>query len=45
LKLSGGSEEKLREFVAVAKRDYRDVLFWSENPTKRDWDTPEKRNE
>src|SRR5437763_2564551 len=26
LKLSGGSEEKLREFVAVAKRDYCVVL-------------------
>jgi hypothetical protein len=27
LKLSEGNEEKLREFIAVAKRDYRDVLF------------------
>ena len=27
LKLSVGSEEKVREYVAVAKRDYRDVLF------------------
>ena len=32
LKLSEGNEEKLREFVAVAKRDYRDVLFWAEYP-------------
>jgi hypothetical protein len=37
LKLSGGSEEKMREFVAVAKRDYRDVLFWRRIRTKRDW--------
>ena len=43
LKLSGGSEEKLREFVAVAKRDYRDVLFWAENPDEARLDTPEKR--
>jgi len=43
LKLSGGSEEKLREFVAVAKRDYRDVLFWAEHPDKARLDTPEKR--
>jgi len=43
LKLSGGSEEKLREFVAVAKRDYRDVLFWAENPEESRLDTPEKR--
>ena len=32
LKLSVGSEEKVREYVAVAKRDYRDVLFWAEYP-------------
>src|SRR5216684_769646 len=43
LKLSGGSEEKLREFLAVAKRDYRDVLFWAENPEEARLDTPEKR--
>src|SRR5437588_194652 len=43
LKLSEGNEEKLREFVAVAKRDYRDVLFWAENPGEAKLDTPEKR--
>src|SRR6266403_1792436 len=43
LKLSEGNEEKLREFVAVAKRDYRDVLFWTENPEEAKLDTPEKR--
>src|SRR6266436_9584751 len=43
LKLSNGSEEKLCEFVAVAKRDYRDVLFWAENPEEAKLDTPEKR--
>src|SRR6266571_6625958 len=43
LKLSEGDEEKLREFVAVAKRDYRDVLFWAENPEEAKLDTPEKR--
>src|SRR6266404_4330600 len=43
LKLSEGNEEKLREFVAVAKRDYRDVLFWAENPDAAKLDTPEKR--
>ena len=43
LKLSEGNEEKLREFVAVAKRDYRDVLFWAENPKEARLDTPEKR--
>src|SRR5438105_8674059 len=43
LNLSGGSEEKLREFIAVAKRDYRDVLFWAEYPEESRLDTPEKR--
>src|SRR5437764_5036114 len=43
LKLSNGNEEKLREFIAVAKRDYRDVLFWAENPEEAKLDTPEKR--
>src|SRR5437899_990306 len=43
LKLSDGSEEKLREFIAVAKRDYRDVLFWAEYPEESRLDTPEKR--
>src|SRR5436853_7032093 len=43
LKLSGGSEEKLREFIAVAKRGYRDVLFWSANPEESRLDTPEKK--
>jgi hypothetical protein len=43
LKLSGANEEKLREFVAVAKCDYRDVLFWADNPKEAKLDTPEKR--
>jgi hypothetical protein len=43
VKLSGGSEEKVRKYVAVAKRDYRDVLFWAEYPEESRLDTPEKR--
>ena len=43
LKLSENNEEKLREFTAVAKRDYRDVLFWAEHPEEAKIDTPEKR--
>ena len=43
LKLSEANEEKVREFVAVAKRDYRDVLFWADNPEEARLDTPEKR--
>ncbi len=33
----------LRYFVDVAKRDYRDVLFWSDCPEEAKIDTPEKR--
>jgi len=43
LKLSAASEAKVREYVAVAKRDYRDVLFWAEYPKESRLDTPEKR--
>jgi hypothetical protein len=43
LKLSTGSEEKVRDYVAVAKRDYRDVVFWAEYPEESRLDTPEKR--
>ena len=43
LKLSEGNEDKLREFIAAAKRDYRDVLFWAENPEESRLDTPEKK--
>ena len=32
LKLSEGSPTRLRELVAHAKRDYRDVLAWAEYP-------------
>jgi hypothetical protein len=43
LKLSEGSEEKLREYIAVAKRDYRDALYWAEYPDESKVDTPEKK--
>ena len=42
LKLSAGSEAKVREYVAAARRDYRDVLFWAEYPEESNLDTPEK---
>ncbi len=32
--LSGGDLDRLRHFVARAKTDYRDVLFWAETPDK-----------
>jgi uncharacterized protein with GYD domain len=45
LNLSEGSEEKLAKNLANAKRDYRDVLFWSEYPAQSRIDSPEKINE
>jgi len=43
--LSEGDEDKLRYFLAVAKQDYRDVLFWSEHPDEAKIDTPEKKEQ
>lgn len=43
LNLSEGDEAKLRYFVGIAKRDYRDVLFWSDCPEEAKIDTPEKK--
>jgi hypothetical protein len=45
LKLSEGSGARVLEFVAAAKQDYRDVLFWAEYPLESRIDTPEKRQE
>jgi hypothetical protein len=39
VKLSEGDVEKLREYTAAAKLDYRDVLFWTENPREAAVDT------
>jgi hypothetical protein len=42
LKLSAGNEDRLRENVASAKGDYRDVLYWAEYPEESRLDTPSK---
>ncbi len=34
LKLSAGERAKLQHYVEAARRDYRDVLYWSENPAQ-----------
>jgi len=41
--LSEGDLDKLRYFLGVAKQDYRDVLFWADNPAEAKIDTPEKK--
>lgn len=43
VKLSGGSEEKLAEHLAVAKVDYRDILLWADEPQTARLDDPEER--
>src|SRR5882762_224806 len=43
LHLSEGDEDKLLEYLIVAKRDYRDVLYWAEYPKEAALDTPEKK--
>jgi hypothetical protein len=43
INLSEGDEDKLRYFLGIAKQDYRDVLFWSDNPEDAKIDTPEKK--
>jgi hypothetical protein len=45
LMLSEGDLAKLDEFIAVAKTDYRDVLFWYEYPQESRLDSPEKRQQ
>jgi hypothetical protein len=42
LNLSQGSVQAVWDFVDRAKKDYRDVLFWSEYPEESRLDTPEK---
>jgi predicted ester cyclase len=42
LKLAKGDVAKVREFVACAKRDYRDVILWAEYPDQARLDTPDK---
>ena len=32
LKISEGNEQKIRAYVATAKNDYRDILFWADHP-------------
>jgi hypothetical protein len=41
--LSEGDELKLQYFIDVARKDYRDVLFWADCPEQAKLDTPEKR--
>jgi len=49
LRLSGGDLGKLRNGVATAKRDYRDILAYAEYPRQADHDswklTPEQNAE
>lgn len=35
LKLSEGQRSRVQHYLEAAKRDYRDVLYWAENPAQR----------
>ncbi len=43
LVLAAGDVALVYEHVERAQRDYRDILFWAENPDEARLDTPEKR--
>ena len=45
VRLAEGDEAKLLYFLAVAKTDYRDVLFWADCPDEAKIDTPEKKRQ
>jgi uncharacterized protein (TIGR00369 family) len=42
VKISEGDEQKIREYVATAKNDYRDVLFWADHPEQAKIDPLER---
>jgi hypothetical protein len=43
LELGEGNEDKTRGYLAAAKDDYRDVLYWAEHPEQSSLDSPERR--
>ena len=45
LKLAGGDKNQVKELVERAEKDYRDIIFWAENPQEAKLDTPEKIDE
>jgi predicted ester cyclase len=42
LQLAKGDVAEVRKLVEYAKRDYRDIILWLENPSEARLDTPEK---
>lgn len=45
LHLSRGSKANVEHYAECARQDYRDVLFWAENPREAAIDTPAKIQE
>jgi len=45
LKLSAGDKNQVKELVERAEKDYRDIIFWAENPVEAKLDTPAKIEE
>jgi len=45
LKLGQSSEEKLKGYISIAKRDYRDILLWADRPAESRADALAKKGE
>ncbi len=44
LELAKGDMKQVHELIKWAKSDYRDIIFWAENPKESKLDSPEKVN-
>ena len=42
LQLSRGSKSEIEYYVECARKDYRDVIFWAENPEEAALNSPQK---
>jgi hypothetical protein len=45
LQLAKGDKKQVQELIKTAKNDYRDIIFFAENPDEAKLDTPEKKAE
>ncbi len=43
--LASGDLDELKRYLAIAKCDFRDVLFWAEYPDEAKINTPRKRKD
>ena len=43
LQLADGNKDEVYSLVEAADQDYRNIIFWAENPEESQINTPEKR--